>query len=299
MSKGLGRGFGALLPDEDSPTVLDQNTADGVKTVALSLIEANPDQPRKDFDPVALEELAASIREKGILQPILVEAFGSSGFRIIAGERRYRAAKLAGLTEVPVLVRSFSAEERMEIALIENVQRSDLNPVEEARAYRQLMESFNLTQEMVAQKVGKQRSTVANALRLLKLSDEMLDDLEKGLFSPGHARTLLAVEDLEKRKLLYQKIRDEGWSVREAEAFVSGKPVAEKSPGPKTSPGANPNKQSGAELASWEQKLIDVFGTKVRIKGDHQKGVVEISYFSLEDLERILGVAQTEWQTSP
>ena len=297
MSKGLGRGFGALLPDEDSPTVGDQKTEDGVKTVALSLIEANPDQPRKDFDLVALEELAASIREKGILQPILVEAFGSSGFRIIAGERRYRAAKLAGLTEVPVLVRSFSAEERMEIALIENVQRSDLNPVEEARAYRQLMESFNLTQEMVAQKVGKQRSTVANALRLLKLSDEMLTDLEKGLFSPGHARTLLAVEDLERRKLLYQKIRDEGWSVREAEAFVSGKSVAEKTTDAK--PSAPPSNQTGAELASWEQKLIDVFGTKVRIKGDNQKGVVEISYFSLEDLERILGVAQTEWQTSP
>ena len=297
MSKGLGRGFGALLPDEDSPTGGDQKTEDGVKTVALSLIEANPDQPRKDFDLVALEELAASIREKGILQPILVEAFGSSGFRIIAGERRYRAAKLAGLTEVPVLVRSFSAEERMEIALIENVQRSDLNPVEEARAYRQLMESFNLTQEMVAQKVGKQRSTVANALRLLKLSDEMLTDLEKGLFSPGHARTLLAVEDLERRKLLYQKIRDEGWSVREAEAFVSGKSVAEKTTDAK--PSAPPSNQTGAELASWEQKLIDVFGTKVRIKGDNQKGVVEISYFSLEDLERILGVAQTEWQTSP
>ena len=297
MSKGLGRGFGALLPDEDSSTVGDQKTEDGVKTVALSLIEANPDQPRKDFDLVALEELAASIREKGILQPILVEAFGSSGFRIIAGERRYRAAKLAGLTEVPVLVRSFSAEERMEIALIENVQRSDLNPVEEARAYRQLMESFNLTQEMVAQKVGKQRSTVANALRLLKLSDEMLTDLEKGLFSPGHARTLLAVEDLERRKLLYQKIRDEGWSVREAEAFVSGKSVAEKTTDAK--PSAPPSNQTGAELASWEQKLIGVFGTKVRIKGDNQKGVVEISYFSLEDLERILGVAQTEWQTSP
>jgi ParB family chromosome partitioning protein len=286
-----------LLPDEDAP--LDQKSEDGVKTVALSLLEANPDQPRKDFDQTALEELAASIREKGILQPILVEAFGSSGFRIIAGERRYRAAKLAGLTEVPVLVRSFSAEERMEIALIENVQRSDLNPVEEARAYRQLMESFNLTQEMVAQKVGKQRSTVANALRLLKLSEEMLNDLEKGLFTPGHARTLLAVEDLEKRNLLYKKIRDEGWSVREAEAFVSGKPLTDKTSSTKPAPSTGAPPQTGAELAAWEQKLIDVFGTKVRIKGDNQKGVVEISYFSLEDLERILGVAQAEWQTSP
>ena len=279
MSKGLGKGFGALLPDES------ETSAEGVLLAPLTALQTNPDQPRKEFAQAALEELAASIKEKGILQPILVEPLGS-GYRIVAGERRYRAAKMAGLTEVPVLVRSFTAEERMEIALIENIQRTDLNPVEEAKAYRQLMDSFNLTQDQVAQKVGKQRSTVANALRLLRLSDAMLADLERGAFSPGHARALLAVEDLARRDELHRRIIQEGLSVREAEAFVSGKPVKAPTVSNPTAPA--PTAPRDTELVSWEQRLIEAFGTKVRIKGDSRQGVVEISYFTTDDLERVL-----------
>ncbi len=279
MSKGLGKGFGALLPEES------ETSGEGVLLAPLTSLQTNPDQPRKEFAQAALEELAASIKEKGILQPILVEPLGT-GYRIVAGERRYRAAKMAGLTEVPVLVRSFTAEERMEIALIENIQRTDLNPVEEAKAYRQLMDSFNLTQDQVAQKVGKQRSTVANALRLLRLSDEMLAALEKGDFSPGHARALLAVDDLPRREELYQRIVQDGLSVREAEAFVNGKTPAKATPAP--TPPAQPPVSRDTELVSWEQRLIEAFGTKVRIKGDSRQGVVEISYFNTEDLERVL-----------
>lgn len=286
-TKGLGRGFGALLPGEDSFSVPDAAAGDVVKVVALTAVEPNPDQPRKDFDQAALEELAASIKEQGVLQPLLVESW-ASGYRIVAGERRWRAAQIAGLTEIPVLVRSFTEESRMEIALIENIQRSDLTPLEEARAYRNLMEAFNLTQDDVAKKVGKQRSTVANALRLLKLPEEMQGAVDKGLMTAGHARAVLSVTLAEGQRTLFQAIVAEGISVREAEdraqKLNAGSPAT-----PKVPVVASPVRRL-PEIADLEQRFIERLGTKVSIKGDAKKGKIEISYHSADDLDRLYEV---------
>jgi ParB family chromosome partitioning protein len=287
VSKGLGRGFGALLPGEDTFSVPDATLGDVVKIVPLALVEPNPDQPRKDFDPLSLQELADSIREQGVLQPLLVEGW-ASGYRIVAGERRWRAAQLAGLTEVPVLVRSFTEESRMEIALIENVQRTDLTPLEEARAYRNLMDAFNLTQDEVAKKVGKQRSTVANALRLLKLPEEMLAALDQGHFTPGHARAVLSVTLAEDQRTLFQAILSERLSVREAEdraqRLNAGSPPRAPQPSPIPAARVLP------EIADLERRFIERLGTRVTIKGNTQKGKIEIVYHSSADLDRLYEV---------
>jgi len=287
VSKGLGRGFGALLPGEDSFSVPDTAAGDVVKIVPLSSVEPNPEQPRKDFDPEALEELASSIREQGVLQPLLVESW-ASGYRIVAGERRWRAAGLAGLTEVPVLVRSFTDESRMEIALIENVQRSDLKPLEEARAYRNLMDVFSLTQDDVAKKVGKQRSTVANALRLLRLPDEMQIAVDAGRLTPGHARAVLAVTLPEGQKTLFQAILAEGLSVREAEDRAQRLNAA-SAPRPQTAPGTSAARPQ-ADIAELQQRFMERLGTKVLIKGTVQRGRIEIEYYSADDLDRLYDV---------
>jgi ParB family chromosome partitioning protein len=290
--KGLGRGFGALLPGEDTYSVPNAATGDTVKIVPLTSVEANPDQPRKEFDQAALEELAASIKEQGVLQPLLVEGW-ANGYRIVAGERRWRAAQIAGLSEIPVLVRSFTEESRMEIALIENIQRSDLKPMEEARAYRSLMDAFNLTQEDVAKKVGKQRSTVANALRLLRLPDEVQIALDQGGLTAGHARAILSVTLPEGQKQLFQAILVEGLSVREAEDRAQRLNAGSA---PRTAKPGNPSvPRRPAEMADLEQRFIEHLGTKVTIKGDTRKGKIEITYLSSDDLDRlyeVLGGAQ-------
>ncbi len=287
MSKGLGRGFGALLPGEDSFSVPDAAAGDVVKIVPLSSVEPNPEQPRKDFDPEALEELASSIREQGVLQPLLVESW-ASGYRIVAGERRWRAAKLAGLAEVPVLVRSFTDESRMEIALIENIQRSDLKPLEEARAYRNLMDVFSLTQDDVAKKVGKQRSTVANALRLLRLPDEMQIAVDSGRLTPGHARAVLAVTLPEGQKTLFQAILTEGLSVREAEDRAQ-RLNAGSAPRPQAAAETS-SARPQADIAELQQRFMERLGTKVLIKGTVQRGRIEIEYYSADDLDRLYEV---------
>jgi len=284
VSKGLGRGFGALLPGEDSFSVPDVAAGDVVKVVPLSVVEPNPDQPRKDFDQDALEELAASIKEQGVLQPLLVESW-ASGYRIVAGERRWRAAQLAGLAEVPVLVRAFSDESRMEIALIENIQRSDLKPMEEARAYRGLMEAFNLTQDEVSKKVGKQRSTVANALRLLKLPEEMQSALDRGGLTAGHARAILSVTLSSGQNSLFQEILAEGLSVREAEERAQRLNAGGAPATPKTAAAASARRVP--EIADLEQRFIERLGTKVSIKGDAKRGKIEIVYHSADDLDRL------------
>jgi len=286
VSKGLGRGFGALLPGEDSFSVPDAAAGDVVKIVPLTSVEPNPDQPRKEFDRDSLEELAASIREQGVLQPLLVEGW-ASGYRIVAGERRWRAAQIAGLTEIPVLVRTFTEESRMEIALIENIQRADLRPMEEARAYRSLMEAFNLTQEDVAKKVGKQRSTVANALRLLRLPEDMQAALDSSRLTPGHARAILSVTLSEGQKILFQAILAEGLSVRDAEERAQRLNAGSPPSGPKVAPAVA---RRPAEIADWEQRFIERLGTKVTIKGDARKGRIEITYLSPEDLDRLYEV---------
>jgi ParB family chromosome partitioning protein len=287
VSKGLGRGFGALLPGEDSFSVPDAAAGDVVKIVPLTSVEPNPEQPRKDFDPEALAELAASIREQGVLQPLLVETW-ASGYRIVAGERRWRAAQLAGLTDVPVLVRAFTDESRMEIALIENIQRSDLKPLEEARAYRNLMDIFNLTQDEVSKKVGKQRSTVANALRLLRLPEEMQIALDGGRLTPGHARAVLAVTLPEGQKSLFQAILTEGLSVREAEERAQGLNAGAP---PKITGTQSPSaSRVPAEIADLQQRFMERLGTKVSIKGTAVRGRIEIDYYSSEDLDRLYEV---------
>jgi ParB family chromosome partitioning protein len=281
MSKrALGRGIDALLSAEaEGPA--------SVTTVPIRAIKISGQQPRKNFPADAMEELTRSIRNKGVLQPILVQPSGGDEYTVVAGERRFRAAKLAGLTEIPVLVRSFTDLEKIEIALIENLQREDLSPVEEAEGYKILVDMGNLTQEEIAERVGKNRATVANSLRLLKLPADILEALDKARISAGHARALLSVQDGAIRKQLFQRILAQELSVREVEreaARIQGQSSE--------SAGTNRAKTitKTVELQAMEERLIERLGTKVNIRGTHRRGKIEISYFSMEDLERILSI---------
>jgi ParB family transcriptional regulator, chromosome partitioning protein len=282
---GLGKGLNALIPEfEDHPTEGSAEGETSGRQVALSLLKPNPNQPRKRFDETALGELAESIRTNGIIQPIVVEEDGTGSYLIIAGERRFRAASIAGLREVPVVVRRYSEKQKLEIALIENVQREDLNPLEEAEAYRSLMELTGANQEDVAARVGKNRSTVANALRLLKLPPSMLPSIENGSITPGHARAILSVLNPADQQILFDRAVAEGLSVREAER-LAGDLNAGKRPKPATT--AHREKSRDPELQAMEEKLISALGTKVSIEGGAKKGEIRISYFSLDDLNRV------------
>jgi ParB family chromosome partitioning protein len=284
MSKrALGRGIDALLGEDKIPAVAAGEVS--VTLVPLSALQAGPHQPRKNFPDEALRELARSIEQKGVLQPILVEQVEPDSYRIVAGERRFRAAQLAGLREVPVLVRRFSELEKTEIALIENLQREDLSPVEEASGYKTLMEQGNLTQEEVARRVGKSRPTVANALRLLKLPKPMLEALDRGRMDPGHARAILSLVNPADQEVLFQRITGRGLSVREAEATAARMSQGVRDSGKKGAPAKARSRQP--ELAALESRLIERLGTKVAILGTEKKGKIEIHYFSLDDLERI------------
>jgi ParB family chromosome partitioning protein len=285
MSKrALGKGIGALLGEEEKGEVVP------VSEVALSALRPGADQPRRDFDESTLKELAESIREKGILQPILAEPDVDGFYTIIAGERRVRAAKLAGLQTVPVMARRWTAQEKLEIALIENVQREDLTPVEEALAYRRLMDIAELSQEQIAARVGKDRSTVANTLRLLKLPDDAREALSRGLISAGHARALLALVNTGDQRVLLRRIVENGISVREAEdvaaSFNKGKKGKSRT---SRDSGASPARKE-PEIRELEQRLIEKLGTKVEVRGTGKKGRIEITYFSSDDLERILQI---------
>jgi ParB family chromosome partitioning protein len=281
----LGKGLGALLPDDDAPL----SVAGKGEEIRLPLdkLRANPGQPRRNFDQGALEELAASIKEHGIIQPIIAEDAGDGTYIIIAGERRTRAARLAGLWEVPALLRSYSDEKRLEVALIENIQRADLNPIEEASAYKKLMELTGLSQDEAAVRVGKNRATVANALRLLKLPKEMQEAMEQGKLSSGHGRAILSVQEEAAREELFREILAKGLSVRQAEARA-----ALLNDGKKASPGGDKDARPGRdpELAVMEQRFIDRLGTKVSIQGDIEKGAIHIEYYSMDDLDRLLGL---------
>lgn len=271
MSKkpsGLGRGLDALIP---------RAQAASAQKLPLKQIKPNPKQPRKHFDEAALEELTQSIREKGLLQPILVRPV-KSGFEIIAGERRWRAAQKAGLEEIPVVVREFSDQEALEIAIIENLQREDLNPVEEARAFKQLLE-FGMTQDEAAQSVGKARSTVTNAIRLLSLPKNALEALEEGLISAGHARAILSLPKNAQDWLLEQ-ILQKNLSVRQAEQLKKPDDAQKPDPNAPIPPKPRVHRQLELELARYA-------GTKVRIVGE-EKGRLELYYHSPEDLTRLL-----------
>jgi ParB family chromosome partitioning protein len=280
---GLGKGLDALLP-------LDEGTEQPKGNeflIPLNKLRANPDQPRNRFEEEALRELADSIREHGVLQPIIAEDSGDGTYLIIAGERRSRAAAMAGLTEIPALLRKYSDNKRLTVALIENIQRENLNPVEEARAYKKLMALTGLSQDELAVQVGKNRSTVANALRLLKLPDSVQTALEEGKLTPGHARAILSVNTTGEQKKLFAEIIAGGLSVRESE-----KRAGEYNAGPKKedpAKAAAPRKRDG-DLEAMEEKFIKALGTKVAIQGDFKRGTLRIDYYSMGDLERLYDI---------
>lgn len=282
---GLGKGLDALLSGTSADETRPDKGLQGEMWIPLEKLKANPNQPRKIFDEDSLHELAASIREHGIIQPIIVEENSDGTYIIVAGERRSRAARMAGLREVPAIIRNYSDERRLEIALIENVQRSDLNPIEEAQAYKRLMELTGLSQDEVAARVGKNRSTVANALRLLKLPEDMQNALAAQQMTSGHARAILSVVNPADQRVLFGKILAEAISVREAEKFAQelngGIRAAEKSKE------TEKIREKDPELLAMEQQFIDILGTKVSISGGLKRGSIHIDYYSMEDLDRI------------
>ena len=281
MKKGLGRGLEALIPDV-SPEETAVNTEKNVETMRLSNIEPNPDQPRSNFDTEKLEALAKSIEQYGLISPIIVRKNEKNRFyTIIAGERRWRAAKLAGLKEVPVIVKEYDDKVMSEVALVENLQREDLNPIEEAMAVDELMKKYDLTQEEISEKVGKSRSAIANSLRLLNLSDSVKKLIEQQEISAGHARTLVGLSAQQQEDIAFEIIRKE-LSVRQTEQLVNSYKNADK---PKKEKGAVVMNLAAKELqTSLSRKL----GTKVRVKQNDKKGKIEIEFYDDETLSRIL-----------
>ncbi len=290
--KVLGKGIGALFKD------LEVTEPGEGATIAIKQLKPNPFQPRRRFPDEGLKELADSVREKGIIQPLLVEADDDGTYTVIAGERRLRAARLAGLKEVPVLVRRFSMVEKVEIALIENIQRENLTPVEEAQGYRKLMELVELSQEEVARRVGKDRSTVANSLRLLKLPEAMLQALDRGDITPGHARAILALVNPADQQVLFDRVMSQGLSVREAEMQVQELKAGRRSArgGDRPAP-RKPRRALDPALEEVRRRLMDALGTRVDVRGTPKRGKIEITYYSADDLDRVLLLMDSRGRT--
>ena len=274
LVKRLGKGLDALIPS------LDVEENDQVIEAPIQQIRPNPYQPRKDFDEKSLDELADSIKEHGVIQPLIVRK-GIKGYELVAGERRLRASERAGLTSVPVVVREFSNEQVMEIALIENLQRENLNAIEVAQAYDKIMKQFTLTQEELAKKVGKSRPHVANFMRLLQLPQEIQDFVSRGTLSMGHARALLAVDDPHLRLKLAKEAIHKELSVRQIEELIK-QLTQHVSRETKSKP------KKDVFLSQWEEKLRQTFATSVQIKRGKTKGRIEIEFYTDEDLERIM-----------
>jgi len=270
MKTALGRGLEALIPKRHQEII--ELDIDRIMPGAL--------QPRRHFSEESLKELAASIKEKGVLQPVLVHSDGKGGFTLVAGERRLRASRLAGKKTIPAVVRDTSNEDSLEVALIENIQREDLSPIETAQAFQRLTKDFNLTQEELSEKVGKERATVANYMRLLKLPDEIKTLVDEGKLSMGHARALLSIEGRQAQVEAGRAIIKRGLSVREAEAIV--KRLASR-------PTLKPRKKD-PQIASLQDRLIKSLGTKVRLRHSGKRGRIEIEYYSLEELDRLLDI---------
>ncbi len=306
---GLGRGLDALMGSVSDVSSEIHRTAhgdtgevsanlpagvtmdeNGSLWVETALLKPNPHQPRSEFDAKSLDELADSIREHGILEPIVIEQ-ADEGFYIIMGERRTRAARIAGLEKVPVRLGKYDEQKRLELALIENIQRADLNPIEEALAYYNLMQMGDLSQDEVARRVGKKRPTVANSLRLLKLPEDMQKSLIDSQITAGHARALLSVNNPADQRILFGKIVGSALSVREAEALAADYNNGGRASGKKVK---KVNMRKDPDIAEIEQKFIEIFGTKVVLKGNVDKGTIQIDYFSRQDLDRLYNVIARE-----
>ena len=292
MKKVLGKGLSALIPDtyvkeiqsKSATAILDspRSTGGGFQLIPVAQIAPNSDQPRKEFNQEKTQELAASIREKGIMQPVIVKKIAENKYRLICGERRFRAAQLCGLTEIPAVVKDIAQDDFLEWALIENIQRQDLNPLEEAEAYRRLAEERMLSQDEIAKRVGKDRSSVANMMRLLRLPEEIRLYIAEGQLTAGHARTLLGLLTPEHQRQMAKRIVQENLSVRQVEAIVNRSNAHKRKP--KSARYLKP------EIIDLENKLTQHFGTQVRIypRKNQKEGRLEIRYFSLDDLDRIL-----------
>ena len=292
LKRGLGKGLDSLIPTNVmmesevkhatvSTTSSAEEEKDGTLMVKLSKVEPNREQPRKNFDEDSLQELAESLKQFGMLQPILVQNRGDY-YEIIAGERRWRAAKIAGLKEVPVIVRELTDQEIVEISLIENIQREDLNPIEEAQAYKRLLTEFHLKQDEVAERVSKSRTAVTNSMRLLKLCDEVQKMVVDDMISTGHARALISIEDPEEQYLIAQKIFDEKLSVREVEKLVKDLHKPPKPP-------KEENKTLQAIYQEISERLKQSLSTKVSVSAKQNgAGKIEIEFYNHEDLERLL-----------
>lgn len=276
-STGLGKGIGALIT-----SMGEDSYRQGAVEVNINNIEPNTNQPRKSFDHDKIEQLAASIKEYGIIQPLIVKREGNI-YKIIAGERRWRAARVAGLKTIPIIERDATSREIMEIALIENIQREDLNPIEEAEAYERLMHECNLTQEKLSEVVSKNRSTIANSLRLLGLSSEVRNYVISCQLSAGHARTILSLENRDFQVLAANKILEENLTVRETELYI--KKVNMYGLHAKAD---TVKKQVNPDISSMQNRLRDALGTKVTFKDNNGKGKIQIDFYSIEDRERIL-----------
>lgn len=279
--KGLGKGLNAFFTAEIQDEFEDKQN---IKELRLSEIEPNKKQPRQNFDEEKIDALAQSIAEHGLIQPIIVTDKGNGFYGIVAGERRWRAAKKAGLKTVPVIIKEYSTEEAAQIALIENLQREDLNPIEEAMGYKSLLDEFNMTQESISKKIGKSRSAIANSLRLLSLNEDIMALVISGEISEGHARAVLSLPTKELRDALVSKIISDSLNVRQAEALA--KQLIKKTP--IKAPAEKSDIQ--IELDALGDKLSAAFGTKVKIQNGAKKGKIEIEYYNNEDLDRILKI---------
>lgn len=270
--------------------VSNKNRHPGITFAALSEIQINPYQPRRDFDPQALEELSQSIKTNGVIQPLIVRKKSEGGYELIAGERRLRAAKMAGLPQVPVVVRRSTDRESLEIALIENIQRQDLNCIDEALAYFQLMEEFSLTQEEVARRVGKERATVANHLRLLRLPEAIIDDLKRQILTFGHGKALLGVDDTESRLQIRAQVVEKRLSVRDTEALVDQHKLKLQGgdKGAATQRPAETSTALSSRMAHLSNELTRQWSARVEVKGSERRGKIVIHYGSRQELERIL-----------
>jgi len=276
--RALGKGLSALIPD--NLKLSDEKEAkENIAYVPIEKIKESSFQPRINYDDQKLKDLVASIKEKGVLQPLVVRK-QDDGYEIVAGERRLKAARILNLQKVPVMIKQVSSEEALVLALVENIQREDLNPIEEAKAFQQLIEEFTLTQEDVAQSVGKDRSTISNALRLLKLPEDIQQAVFSGEISTGHARALLSIENAQKQRQYFEQTKKKGFSVRELETKIK---AGEKSP-------FRQKKAKSQELVVLENALQERLGTKVRIQAQKKRGKIVIEYYSLKDLERILDI---------